>query len=1346
MSDFASYKPVFIPEDDPSQFSFCFDTSQRRSCYVAPERFHGNVDVIEGGLTSAMDIFSLGCVIAELFLEGTHIFSLAQLFKYRKGEYSPNLNGIENENVRDMVTNMISLDPKQRLTATEYLENWRHKLFPDYFYTFLHDFISSVSSTNNYNIDGKGVNMQNYLDNRMSFIHEHFKDVALALGFKDTINSKNSILWKDTQSIVPSILKLSGAQDMINPTEITLDFSKDDGALIVLAVVLSTVRNVSSSSLKVQGCDLILALGEMINDEAKLDRCLPYFLSLIDDDSDIVQATAIRNMTQLLGMTTVITPLNGEIFSEYIFPRLDSVLRSNPSKSMFVRVVYASCFPTLAQIASRFLEMNQVLKTSGMLDSFDPETENGARYDTVPFDSNRQALLEKFEEHTIALLSDNDNAVRKALLKEIIPLCLFFGKQKTNDIILSHILTYLNDPDSSLKLQFFDCIIGLGPFIGPTGLEQYIQPLMLQALTNPEEFVTAKAFETYKSFSELGLIKKNHIWDLLRIAVRYTIHPNPWVRNATFDFISSSTKWMTAAEIYCLFYPIVRPFLDSDITDFSQANMISHAKSPLSRPVFSSAVSWAQNAQKSQFWRAAAKGAGIFTSDSISSLPTSINDISLSSEDEGFIQRFKEMAIDADDLWKVTVFREHLYRFAKSTSMTQKPTSSNREKELERKGTLNSDIVNLLPVKSLGIKPETYSFPNAEYDWDDDEDEDENDSRNRHQKSDDLGFMSNFEDIQGALVESVSIDQTSSTETVDDSLTPKFSTLGNTSSESGHINNRTSEIVVSANGATVEQSPATTKTVITQVYGTVEQPALGIHRKSVSGSTTASRALSKRAADPGNLFELDPYVSKLLDSVHFSHFRAEPNDFGPQVAPVIHSEQLHNIASFGDPKPNWKPTGVLASQFSEHESSINKIEVSPDHSFFLTCSDDGTVKIWDCSRLEKNVINRSVQTYKFGSTKVKFICFMENSYTFAASCSNGSVEFIRIEVSLAKNGSSVRFRKFVPIRKYNLESGEYVTWMKHVKTNDASLLIMATSKSKIIGLDVNILKEKFVFKCPPSHGIPLCFVVDSKKCWLLVGTSHGILDLYDLRFSVLAKTWTFKNASPIRRLFLRPKSKGLSFCMLGGTSRSEASIWNITTMACEEVYSSSLSIDQSKSYYALNLDEGLVDKSKFKFSKYEDPATKQSDLLCMAVGIDSPKDTDKERQHIHIITGGTDRKIRFWDINSVESCSIVSGLTTDSGIPNFYRTYNNVAVKIVGERMVYPGSGRRNSNSSSSSSPSSGTKSGRSHKPTRTNIIASEQQELAKNHQASIVDVVIIHKPYQMLVSADRSGIVRVFI
>ena len=120
VSDFASYKPTFLPLDDPSDFSFSFDTSGRRSCYIAPERFYTvgeNPDISakksrlamkdsegkrDGKVTEAMYCSSVGCVIAELFLEGKPLFTLSELFKYREVELivDTQLGVVEDEGVR----------------------------------------------------------------------------------------------------------------------------------------------------------------------------------------------------------------------------------------------------------------------------------------------------------------------------------------------------------------------------------------------------------------------------------------------------------------------------------------------------------------------------------------------------------------------------------------------------------------------------------------------------------------------------------------------------------------------------------------------------------------------------------------------------------------------------------------------------------------------------------------------------------------------------------------------------------------------------------------------------------------------------------------------------------------------------------------------------------------------------------------------------------------------------------------------------------------------------------------------------------------------------------------------
>lgn len=93
-----------------------------------------------------------------------------------------------------------------------------------------------------------------------------------------------------------------------------------------------------------------------------------------------------------------------------------------------------------------------------------------------------QEIQSLIEEQTTALLVDPSSSVKRAMLSSIPDLCLFFGRQKANETVLSHIMTYLNDRDWLLRLSFFDGIVGVGAFIGVKAIEEYVLPLMLQAL------------------------------------------------------------------------------------------------------------------------------------------------------------------------------------------------------------------------------------------------------------------------------------------------------------------------------------------------------------------------------------------------------------------------------------------------------------------------------------------------------------------------------------------------------------------------------------------------------------------------------------------------------------------------------------------------------------------------------------------------------------------------------------------------------------------------------------------------------------------------------------------------
>ena len=68
----------------------------------------------------------------------------------------------------------------------------------------------------------------------------------------------------------------------------------------------------------------------------------------------------------------------------------------------------------------------------------------------------------------MTLLSDPQNIVKQTLLENgITRLCVFFGPQNANDILLFHMITFLNDKqDWQLRGAFFDSIVGVAASVG----------------------------------------------------------------------------------------------------------------------------------------------------------------------------------------------------------------------------------------------------------------------------------------------------------------------------------------------------------------------------------------------------------------------------------------------------------------------------------------------------------------------------------------------------------------------------------------------------------------------------------------------------------------------------------------------------------------------------------------------------------------------------------------------------------------------------------------------------------------------------------------------------------------
>ncbi|KAI9774272.1 MAG: Serine/threonine-protein kinase [Geoglossum simile] len=1408
LSDFSSsFKPTFLPEDNPADFSYYFDTSGRRTCYLAPERFlvAGEQGERRGGINWAMDVFSAGCVIAELFLE-TPIFFLSQLYKYRKGEYDPihtHLSRIEDNDIRELVAHMISVEPEKRHSADDYLKFWRRKAFPEYFYSFLHQYMGFITdpSSGRAAVTGQSTNLGEG-DDRVDRIYFDFDKISYFLGYEDgaALSRGQPVDGGLALNLFPVHLDIPNNQ---HQASVAIRKHADDGTLIFLTLVVSSLRNTARATARLRACDILLAFAERVTDEAKLDRILPYVMTLLNDKAEVVQVAAIRTLTQLMDVVTVVSPVNAYVFPEYILPRLEHLV-SSPSS--FVRATYAACLASLANTSSRFLDMVQALRADGSLPTADPEAEAGiatdSAYQTL-FDVARSDLVAYFESQTKAFLTDTDSSVRRAFLGSVSRLCVFFGSPKANDVVLSHLNTYLNDKDWMLKCAFFETIVGVATYVGGTSLEEFIMPLMIQALTDPEEFVVEKVIRSLAIMTELGLFQRSKIWELIDVVGRFTMHPNIWVRGAAASFISSSTNYLSPADVHCIITPLVRPYLKFSARNYAELSLLDALKKPLSRAVYDMAVSWANKVESGVFWEPIQSHRTFSFGAPNDSLPIiSAKDLGghafarvpKNEEDEQWLTKLRNIGMSPDDEWKLLSLREYIWRMAPS-------------KPKEGPGSNSNHLNNVINLKQLGITPLLIFFDESQQLLDKPIPEQlSGDNKGSHTIADALLDASmtiddsitrrkrtHLSNGKGASIRPLQAGASgsrsntpqapslvSATSTEPHGLLAQAPDLeasvrvhdiprvvitrGGSGDEASHLTSSVGGGVPGAHNHNIRHKSSAVsllnRTDSSKAYaetGTTSMNAFGrVEGPFVKGTTlppplamtpgrdeTRSPPIRFRAAHSyeGN----DPNVLKLLDSLYLENYPRDLVEFGPLVIPIRQRQPIKKSSGQAPDKP-WRPEGNLVAMFAEHTCAINRVVVAPDHAFFITGSDDGTVKVWDAARLERNVSHRSRQTHRHSAgAKVKSLCFIESTHSFVSSATDGSVQVVKVTYTSSAGG--MKYGKLKVMREYQLPKGEYAVWSEHFKAESHSMLLLATNTSRILALDLKGMTVLYTFENPVHHGTPTCFCIDKRHTWLLLGTSHGVLDLWDLRFRVRLKAWGLPGATPIHRLRIHPlRGRDKFVCVAGGSGQGEITVWDIEKTQCREVYRAGGGKDSWKGYEPWKVDEERPEGMLGRFATALEPSGNGSvdrGIRALAVGVDSPED-GRDSRYGFFITGGSDRKIRYWDLTHVEASLVVSGLDAEETKPTFTSSHPTPSLTLNTERLPQPGPTSPNAGAGIRTAPNSSARRG-SGKPPRSTVISLQQQQLLKSHLDSVLDVALLEVPYGMTISVDRSGIIYVF-
>nr|XP_002121994.1 phosphoinositide 3-kinase regulatory subunit 4 [Ciona intestinalis] len=1175
LTDFASYKPTYLPDNNPADFNYFFDTSRRRTCYLAPERFTDNQTTLASSdhdiaVTHAMDIFSTGCVIAELFTDGTPLFDLSQLLAYRENKFEPTavLNKIDDVNVREMVRHMIQPNPTNRHNAEKYLTEWREKIFPDHFYTFLKIYLGRFCETPLFSAD-------------------------------QTVSG----LHKDLDKVLQSLVYKENASDTL---------------VILSSLLLSCVRKLKYCNCKLKALHVIEEFAKHLPSSVILERFIPYLMEFLKDHVPRVRAKAIRSLATCLTFVSQIPRSEANIFSEYILPGINTCAQDS---AVPVRQAFAETIAIFAERALKFLDSpQQDLNTSYI---------SAVGSDQPSYDTQLQLLRDLTQNKVQVMLSDVDSTVRECLLEySVSRLCAFFGRQKANEVLLSHMITFLNDKqDWQLRSAFFKSLVSVASYIGWQSAN-FLKPLLQQGMRDHQEFVVSQTTTAISSLVELGLLPKNMIFELLKDTVPFLVHPCEWIRLSTVSFVCSCGTALDTIDIHCYVIPLLMPFLQYRILQVDdQQVLLSALKPPIKFAVY----------------------------DLVYNMPNVKNLFdAMKTKQENRLQNKVSFLSDLD------------------------PKTENMLRKLTLKEISNHEEDMIINLEGFITKQQKYILANSSTstEW-------HNEDRNDGSVINILSLGPNFLRRHADMAK-----ESDTTVTASKSNTKKASSKKKVVEQSHDMNEEW-------------------RTMFGADNSKVLPPAHVTNKKSNSSNLSISMSQLESAAQPiYQIPEAKPgdiqfkYASCQLDLRALVHHNRDLYKYD------LNQRQLEELADTTSSSPitDWRPRGLLVAHMLEHRGPIHRIGVSPSNHHFVTVSSDRSIRLWESAKLEgKSVVNRSrASCQRFGGA-VRCVTFSGNEQIVCSS-DDGSIHLLSVEsmgtrTPSDKQDTTTPTSPIIYTYSVNHRQNGRVTDLKPII--NSSVVVFTSSYGNITALDLRTRTPAWNLKHDLSNGVPTTFCVDPKQHWLCVGTARGVHICWDLRFQLPITKFSHPSMAGVRRVMTHPTRTSNIVSVV--TGNNEVSVWDIETGTRQTTLWGSTAPPLSQTQKTADSVNGIH-------------ASIGNAGVCM-------------------YTGGTDCKIRLWDLLNAENSRIISGpeLSNNRSLYNVtYQTRLVDGTHIIQEQLSKL---RRDEETQAEQEQLLGEQK-------RSKI---SEHVVPSHHFDVITDLAILNVNQNFLVSTSRDGVVKIW-
>ena len=621
ISDFGTYKPAYILIDDIASYTYYFGSNNSADiigCYLAPERLIEKGENKDNNKNYSMDIFSLGVIIAELFLE-KNLFDFSSLLNYKKGNIElfnidEILIKIENEKIRKLIYDMIKINPEERINISNALNFFSNEICPISMNAFIFHFNAMINSSNFWKPDliighiyRNWIPIWKLLYGPKSFPPFLFGHLNLEIANKIILedpfykpNSANSVFksnennellvdnyklgfYPQKRNIIPELLNDKDKFDKNNNKECVY---------IIINYLLQAIQNSKFDSSILVAMEMIMNFTKVIDDISKLKIIIPYFMNNIKKKNNYIIKMASLNyifdIFYSINYENLILPVTEyNYFHSYIFSFLlffcntrnlildffNNIEKIIELEKIFLNVTLKSRIYRLKEKMQKD-EKEQKDQKNKKNDKSQKNIKNMISEVFADYDN----CLEEFKNSLFKIISDvigvrNEIDLLIIVIRKLPVLLELFGKSKSNDFNI-FILNNFNKTSWQLQKEALIQIPKMVKTFGHLDLINFIMPCIESIISNnSNEFKIIALVKAINQFFETGYMSIYETATFFNKLVPFLIHPNIKIQNHIKNLLKNILEKLTPEDAFIYLYESISKYTDVPILEMKMENL-----------------------------------------------------------------------------------------------------------------------------------------------------------------------------------------------------------------------------------------------------------------------------------------------------------------------------------------------------------------------------------------------------------------------------------------------------------------------------------------------------------------------------------------------------------------------------------------------------------------------------------------------------------------------------------------------------------------------------------------------------------------------------------------------------